>query len=116
MYIEPHKCPNCCGTGKLAKGGTHTTTLTMYETCVSCKGTGILWEPANIVNKMDFPIQPLIPSPPEYPTYPLPPSFVPNEIGLTFPKDFEFPEDIKSKSKEDLIKMLKDWIKNLEEK
>lgn len=46
----PHRCPICGGNGKVPAGfynqtsGDWITTSTEPETCLSCNGTGIVWE------------------------------------------------------------------------
>ncbi len=49
--MTPHKCPVCNGNGKVASGfynqtsGHWSTVDSTPETCRSCNGKGIVWEP-----------------------------------------------------------------------
>lgn len=101
---NPHKCPICHGTGKLSKGPfpVHSTGMninTYQVSCNSCNGSGIVWEPETV---------------PAWPSFP--PAFTPYQepnIGLTWPENFKFPDDIVKNSKEELIKTLERWIEDL---
>ena len=51
---KPYQCPVCNGNGLVPNGfynqtsGYWSSTSTMSETCQSCNGTGIVWEPIKI--------------------------------------------------------------------
>lgn len=47
----PHQCPVCLGNGQVSAGfynqvtGVWSGTTTAFETCRSCGGSGVVWEP-----------------------------------------------------------------------
>lgn len=46
--MMPHTCPNCHGVGQRKDYddvGYFATNLPMLESCRSCQGTGVVWEP-----------------------------------------------------------------------
>ena len=109
----PHACPICGGNGKIYSPQPFTSPTTaplnypqLYKSCHACGGTGIVWEQS----------YPLLPRMPEFTPY-IPPVVGPLDpgIGLTFPEDFKYPEDIVKSSKKSLISKLKDMIKSIEE-
>ena len=42
----PYQCPICGGSGKLPLASQHQTTEVIEETCHTCYGRGIVWEPS----------------------------------------------------------------------
>lgn len=106
---KPHTCPVCEGTGKIFQGPAVTTDACFnrfYVSCHGCNGSGIVWEPQSLG---------LFSNPVDDPSFhkPYQPIQFEPVIPLTFPKDFEFPADIKEKSREDLIGILQGWIDEL---
>lgn len=107
----PHKCPVCNGSGKVYLPPppiTNTAVFDEFKTCNACNGSGVVWEQDSINT---WPVRPI----PTEPFLPTPPQFVPNEpvVPLTFPKDFKFPDEIVEASKEKLIELLENWLKEL---
>lgn len=98
--MKPHSCPVCGGTGRIIQ--TEIQGAPLFRPCVACHGTGVVWE-QEFVPEIWPPAAPILPAP----------IFVPDDpvVPLTFTKESE---NIQKKSKTELVKMLKDWIDELE--